>query len=83
VLPSGPEEGAQEVRERLKELMKKAWTPLWLKAKPPKKARPRLPQAKQSGAHTSVHKILQEARQRKQEEARQRKQAKKPSQGGP
>jgi hypothetical protein len=56
-------ENASEVRERLKDLLAKAWTAQWLKAKPSKKPRPQQPKAKQSGAHTSVHKLLQEAKQ--------------------
>jgi hypothetical protein len=63
VLPK--RENLQEVRERLKRLLKQAWTKQWLKAKPSKKARPQQPKAKQSGAHTSVHKVLQEAKQKK------------------
>jgi len=63
VLPD-PQSG-EEVRQRLTDLLAKAWTPLWLKAKPGKKPRPHRPKAKQSGAHTSVHKILQEAKQQK------------------
>jgi hypothetical protein len=39
---------------------------LWKKAKPSNKAWPRQAKAKQSGAHTSVHKCLQEARQRRE-----------------
>jgi hypothetical protein len=63
VLPD-PQSG-EEVRARLKDLLAKAWTAQWLKAKPSKKPRPQQPKAKQSGAHTSVHKILQEAKQQK------------------
>jgi hypothetical protein len=59
--PANPE----QTRERLAELTKKAWTTQWLKAKPSKKPRPQQPKAKQSGAHTSVHKILQEAKRQK------------------
>jgi hypothetical protein len=58
-------ESAAEVRERLKELLAKAWTRQWLKAKPSNKPRPPQPRAKQDGAHTSVHKILQEAKRLK------------------
>ena len=58
-------QSVSEVRERLKELHAQAWTAPWLKAKPSKKPRPQQPNAKQSGAHTSVHKILQEAKQQK------------------
>lgn len=58
-------QSVQEVRERLAELLAKAWTAQWLKAKPNKKPRPQQPKAKQSGAHTSVHKILLEAKRQK------------------
>jgi hypothetical protein len=57
------EDRAEVVRARLDTLLRQAWTPSWKKAKP-SKPRPHQPKAKQSGAHTSVHKILQEARQR-------------------
>jgi hypothetical protein len=57
---------AEEVRERLKDLVKKAWTKQWLKAKPNKNPRPQQAKAKQAGAHTSVHKILAHAKQQKQ-----------------
>lgn len=63
VLPSIQD--AAQTRERLKELLVKAWTKQWLKAKPNKKPRPQQPKAKQSGAHTSVHKILLEAKRQK------------------
>jgi hypothetical protein len=62
VLPR--EDGIAVVRARLDTLLKQAWTPSWKKARPNKKSRPQ-PTAKQSGAHTSVHKILQEARQQR------------------
>jgi hypothetical protein len=58
-------QSAEEVRERLKGLMAKGWTKLWLRAKPSNKARPQPPRAKQSGAHTSVHKVLQQAKRQK------------------
>jgi hypothetical protein len=59
VLPR--EDCLEGVRARPGALLGQAWTPSWKKAKP---SRPRPPQtkAKRSGAHTSVHKILQEAR---------------------
>jgi len=60
VLPR--EDRAEAVRARLQALLKAAWTPSWKKAKP-SKPRPQQPKAKQSGAHTSVHKILQEAKE--------------------
>lgn len=49
---------------RLSDLLGGAWSADWLKAVPKKpRVYKRKPKAKQSGAHTSVHKILQEARQ--------------------
>jgi hypothetical protein len=42
------------------------WSPLRLKARN-KKPRPHKPKAKQSGAHTAVHKLLQKAKQAKQQ----------------
>jgi hypothetical protein len=63
VLPR--EDGLEAVRGRLRALLKLAWTPQWKKAKP-SKPRPHQPKAKQSGAHTSVHKCLEEARQQRQ-----------------
>jgi hypothetical protein len=62
VLPQ--EDSAAGVQERLRVLLKQAWTPSWKKARPSKKPRSQ-PKAKESGAHTSVHKILQEARQQR------------------
>jgi len=59
VLPR--EERLEEVRARLRALLGQAWTPLWKKARP-SKPRPPQPKAQRSGAHTSVHKILQEAK---------------------
>ena len=51
-----------EVVGRLQELLARAWSAEWLKAK---NAKPRPPtrKAKGSGAHTSVHKVLQAHRQ--------------------
>jgi hypothetical protein len=63
VLPE-PQSG-EEVRRRLRDLMKKAWTAQWLKAKPSNKPRSQQAKVKQSGAHTSVHKVLQEAKKQK------------------
>jgi hypothetical protein len=59
ILPQ--EDGLEAVRARLQALLELAWTPQWLKAKP-SKPRPQQSKAKQSGAHTSVHKCLEEAR---------------------
>jgi hypothetical protein len=67
VLPR--EEKAEAVQARLQALLKQAWTPSWKKAKRSKPT-PHQPKAKQSGAHTSVHKVLQEARLRKKESIR-------------
>jgi hypothetical protein len=62
----------EELRERLGERVGRAWSKDWLKTVP-QKPRVYKPKAKQAGAHTSVHKILQETRQHQQ--------AKRPSQG--
>jgi hypothetical protein len=53
---------ADAVRARLGALLGRAWSERWRKARD---KRPRPPQlkARQSGAHTSVHKILQQAKQ--------------------
>jgi hypothetical protein len=60
-----PREGGPEaVQARLRALLKQAWLPSWKKARPGK-PRPQRPQAKELGAHTSVHKALQEARQQR------------------
>jgi len=62
---AGP--AAAAVRARLAGLLGRAWSADWLKAVP---AKPRVSKAKtkakQAGAHTSVHKILQQARQQHQ-----------------
>jgi hypothetical protein len=55
----------EEVRARLRELLSRAWSEGWRKAVN-KKPRPHKPKAKQSGAHTSVHKILKAAKEEKQ-----------------
>ena len=54
----------EPTRERLRQLVGSAWTRRWKKArnKSPRKA---APHAKESGAHTSVHKILEAAKQAK------------------
>ncbi len=76
----------EAVRERLWGLRGSAWSADWLKAIPkkPRVYKPRV-KAKQSGAHTSVHKILQQAKQQKKaktlQEAEQQKKAKTPPQG--
>jgi len=48
---------------RLAALLEQAWSVDWKKAVA-KKPRPHKPKAKQSGAHTSVHKILQQAKEK-------------------
>jgi hypothetical protein len=63
VLPR--EDRAEVVRTRLEALLRQAWVPSWKKARPNKKPRPQQAKTKQSGAHTSVQKCLEEARQRK------------------
>lgn len=55
----------EELRAQLRALLGRAWSKEWLKAVP-KKPRAYKPKAKQAGAHTSVHKILLEARRHKQ-----------------
>jgi DDE family transposase len=66
----------ETLREHLGGLLGEAWSWDWLKAVP-KKPRAYKPKtkAKQSGAHTSVHKVLQQARQQKK--------ANRASEGGP
>jgi hypothetical protein len=51
----------EDLASRLRHLLGRAWTPEWHKAVN-KKPRPHQPKAKQSGAHTSVHKVLLEAK---------------------
>ena len=53
----------EQLKERLVGLLGGLWSPRWKKVVN-KKPRPHKPKAKQSGAHTSVHKILQAAKQR-------------------
>ena len=59
VLPR--EDSLQSLQAHLQTLLARAWTDSWKKAKP-SKARPRTPPDKQSGAHCSIHKILQQAK---------------------
>jgi hypothetical protein len=61
---SGVPATAEQVRRRLGELLRRGWSADWKKATD-KKPRPNQPRQKQSGAHTSVHKILLEAKLRK------------------
>jgi hypothetical protein len=69
VLPCLPPPAtAEHVTQRLHQLLGRAWSPRWRKAKD-KKPRPRKAKARQSGAHTSVHKILQQAKQRQRKPA--------------
>jgi len=62
-LPVPP--SADAARHRLGQLLERAWSADWKKATN-KRRRPAKPHAKQSGAHTSVHKALLEARDAKQ-----------------
>jgi hypothetical protein len=59
---------AAEVWARLQALLAKAWTPEWWKAVN-KQRRPHPPQVKQSGAHTSVHKLIQQAKKERENPA--------------
>jgi hypothetical protein len=54
----------EQVISRLKALLGKVWTPRYRKAVN-KKPRPKVKKAKCSGAHTSVHKVLEEERRKK------------------
>jgi hypothetical protein len=55
---------AEQLKERLAGLLGGLWSPRWKKVVN-KKPRPHKAKAKQSGAHTSVHKVLEEAKQRR------------------
>jgi hypothetical protein len=57
---------AEQMQERLGARLGGTWSPRWRKATN-KKPRPHPAKVKQAGAHTSVHKILQEAKQAKQQ----------------
>jgi hypothetical protein len=57
---------AGEVARRLERLLGGAWKPRYRKAIN-KKARPRVKKAKQSGAHTSVQKVLEAARKKRRQ----------------
>jgi Transposase DDE domain len=52
----------EELCQRLHSLLDSLWTPRWRKAVNTK-PRPKVTKAKQSGAHTSMHRLLQTARQ--------------------
>ena len=54
----------EQLRQRLHRLLAPAWTPRWRKALN-KKPRPKVPRAKQSGAHTSMHRLLAAARRQR------------------
>ena len=54
----------EDVTGRFSALLERAWEPHWIKAVN-KKPRPKVAQIKQSGAHTSVHKILEAHRGKK------------------
>ena len=56
----------EQMKERLAGVLRGLWSVRWKKVVN-KKPRPHKPKAKQSGAHTSVHKILQQAKQQKEQ----------------
>lgn len=58
-LPQGRD--AEPLAGRLRTLLERAWTPCWHKVVN-KKPRRHQPKAKQAGAHTSVHKVLLQAK---------------------
>jgi Transposase DDE domain len=57
----------EELQQRLHLLLGTVWTPRWRKAVNTK-PRPQVTKAKQSGAHTSMHRLLQTARQQRRGE---------------
>jgi Transposase DDE domain len=59
----------EAVRERLRALLGGVWTPLYLKAVN-KKPRPKVKKAKGSGAHTSVHKVLEAERKKRRQDGK-------------
>jgi hypothetical protein len=58
----------EQLRQRLPCLLSTVWTPRWRKASNTK-PRPKVPKAKQSGAHTSMHRLLEAARQQRRASA--------------
>jgi hypothetical protein len=54
--------------QRLHGLLSSVWTPRWRKARNTK-PRPKVPKAKQSGAHTSMHRLLEAARHQRRASA--------------
>ena len=56
--------GDGPLRGRLRELRGGLWSPKWAKVRN-KTTRPEKPPPRKSGGHTSVHKLLQEARERR------------------
>ncbi len=57
----GVPEGDEPLRDRLRTLLGGLWSPKWAKVRN-KKPRPKKPPPRKSGGHTSVHKLLREAR---------------------
>jgi hypothetical protein len=57
-----------EMKQRLTALSGRAWSPRWTTAVS-KKRRPAPAKARPSGAHTSVHKLLQQAKQQRNDQA--------------
>jgi Transposase DDE domain len=72
-LPVVPTE--EQLKARLAELLGGLWSARWKKVVNPK-PRPHQPPARQSGAHTSVHKVLEEAKQRQPPKLPKRKNGK-------
>jgi hypothetical protein len=58
----------EQLRQRLHGLLASVWTPRWRKARNTK-PRLKVPKAKQSGAHTSMHRLLEAARQQRRASA--------------
>lgn len=56
---------AEQIRARLRGLLADVWTPRWEKAVN-RKRRPHQAKAKKSGAHTSIHRVLEKHRQGRQ-----------------
>ena len=58
----------EQLRQRLHCLLSAVWTPRWHKASNAK-PRPKVPKVKQLGAHTSMHRLLEAARQQRRTSA--------------
>ena len=74
----GPPLTAAQLRRRLRQLLRAAWTDLWLKA-PPKKQPTKHPDKEYlKGGHNSVYRLLRDARLAEQQAAQQRQRGKPP-----